>query len=156
MRSLTAKPWAQPRYGRPERQYGAKLRERRQAAKSDEPQSPPAALAPEPEPQPATVTKLRPASAARTVEPPIGRNTAPQPRGREVPVAEMNGLLLKGITVLGDRSPTEIKRKGGASPTTLGNWKKHRVRSPLLETLDSSLHACGYRLAILDPDGNPI
>ncbi|AXQ69262.1 hypothetical protein HOU02_gp463 [Caulobacter phage CcrBL9] len=98
-------------------------------------------------------------SSGAPVEGPIGRNTSPAPpRDRRVPVAEIDGLLVKTITVLGDTdlSKAEITRRGGASSTTLRNWTDYRTRRPLVSTLNATLKACGYKLAILDPEGKEL
>lgn len=126
---------------------GPKLRPR--AAKDNPLAQVPVAM----EPVRSSSLKLRPAASA-----PVGRNTTPVPRDRRVPVAEIDGLLVKTITVLGDTdmSKAEITRRGGASFTTLRNWEEHRVRRPLVSTLNATLKACGYKLAILGPDGKEL
>ncbi|UTU09537.1 hypothetical protein CcrBL47_gp251c [Caulobacter phage BL47] len=140
-------------WGRPERKTaiklgGPKLRTRKSSEN-------PLGVVPE-----AVKSKLVPAAkpVAQVVAGPVGRNTTPVPRDRRVPVAEIDGLLVKTITVLGDTdlSKAEITRRGGASGTTLRNWTDYRTRRPLVSTLNATLKACGYKLAIIDPDGKEL
>ncbi len=83
----------------------------------------------------------------------------PKPqRDHRVPVAEMDDLHVKTIQVIGGSGigRMEIERRGGPVPATLRNWENHRVRRPALSTVRAALRACGYTLAILDPDGQKL
>ncbi len=83
----------------------------------------------------------------------------PKPaRDHRVPVAEMDDLHVKTIQVIGGSGigRMEISRRGGPVPSTLSNWENHRVKRPALSTVRAALRACGYSLAILDPDGQKL
>jgi hypothetical protein len=87
------------------------------------------------------------------------KKTLTPPRDRRVPIVEMDGLLVQTIHIITDLTSiprVEITRKGGPAVSTLDNWAKHQVRSPLLRTIRGALRACGYSLVIQDPDGLPL
>jgi hypothetical protein len=92
---------------------------------------------------PTPMPKLRPAKA---------------PRDQRVPLAELDDLHVKTIEVIGGSGigRVEISRRGGPAVSTMSNWENHRVRRPALATVRAALKACGYSLAILDPDGQKI
>lgn len=70
--------------------------------------------------------------------------------------SEISPFLRRTVVVLDNRGGTKISltQRGAVTSATQNNWRQKRVANPFINGVAATLHACGYRLAILDPEGN--
>lgn len=70
--------------------------------------------------------------------------------------SEISPFLRRTVVVLNNQGGTKISltQRGAVTSATQNNWRQKRVANPFINGVASTLHACGYRLAILDPEGN--